>query len=113
MSPVSPGRSSGRPGAALPARGRSRRRLRSVSSRFDTDTALSPLGNGKYAGRIDRGWWIMVGPNGGYVAAILLRALLLEIADAARAPRSLTIHYLRPPVEGPIEVHVTLDRVGR
>ncbi|MDQ3607571.1 MAG: thioesterase family protein [Actinomycetota bacterium] len=26
--------------------------------------------------RLDEGWWIVAGPNGGYVAALMLRAIL-------------------------------------
>jgi acyl-CoA thioesterase len=85
----------------------------SGTTRFDKDTGLTLVAPGLYRGSIDRGWWIINGPNGGYVAAIVLRALLAEVNDAGRAPRSLTIHYLRPPVEGPVDVAVTIERSGR
>jgi acyl-CoA thioesterase len=82
-------------------------------SRFATDTAVTPLGDGRYRGRMDTGWWIVRGPNGGYVAAMILRAILTELDDATRPPRSLTIHYLRPPTEGDVDILVTTERVGR
>jgi acyl-CoA thioesterase len=82
-------------------------------TRFDRDTAVSFIEAGRYAGHMDRGWWIVNGPNGGYVAAVLLRTLLAEVDDPARLPRSLTIHYLRPPAEGPVEIHTVKERVGR
>jgi acyl-CoA thioesterase len=82
-------------------------------SKFATDTAVQSLGGGRYGATIDRGWWIERGPNGGYLAAIVLRAVIAEVADEARVPRSTTLHYLRPPVEGPCEVEVTLVREGR
>lgn len=82
-------------------------------SRFATDTAVVPMGAGRYAASIDRGWWIERGPNGGYLAAIVLRAVLAEVADDTRRARSMTLHYLRPPVEGPCEVAVTVERAGR
>ena len=44
-------------------------------SRFSTDTAVRSMGAGCYAADIDRGWWIERGPNGGYLAAIVLRAI--------------------------------------
>ena len=44
-------------------------------TRFDRDTAVRRLADGEYEARIDRGWWIVVGPNGGYLAAIVTRAL--------------------------------------
>ena len=82
-------------------------------SRFADDTAVTPLGEGRYAGRIDEGWWIQRGPNGGYLAAIVLRAVLAEVDDPARPPRSITLHYLRPPVVGPCDITVTIERSGR
>jgi acyl-CoA thioesterase len=82
-------------------------------NRFQRDTAALPLGGGRFAARIDRGWWIVRGPNGGYIAAILVRALTAAVGDAARTPRSLTIHYTSPPVEGPAEIQTTVERSGR
>jgi acyl-CoA thioesterase len=85
----------------------------STTTHFDRATAVEPAGEGIYQAVVDTGWSAPLGPNGGYIAAILVRALEAEVADAARAPRSLTCHYLRPPVEGPCEVHVTVEREGR
>ena len=82
-------------------------------TRFDDDTAVVDLGGGVYEGRVDRGWWVMRGPNGGYVAAIVLRAMTLAVADAARAARSLTIHYTSAPTEGPVRIRTTVERAGR
>jgi acyl-CoA thioesterase len=84
-----------------------------VPSRFAADTAVTAKGGGRYDATIDRGWWIERGPNGGYLAAIVLRAMCAEVADPDRPPRSITLHYLRPPVEGPCEVEVTIERAGR
>ena len=82
-------------------------------SRFAADTAVEPLGDGRYAAQLDRGWWIERGPNGGYLAAIVLRAILAEAGGDRRTPRSFTLHFLRPPVEGPAEVVVEVLRQGR
>lgn len=82
-------------------------------TRFADDTAVTPLGGGRYAASIDRGWWIERGPNGGYLAALVLRAVMAEVDDVARRPRTVTFHYLRPPVEGPCEVEVAVERTGR
>jgi acyl-CoA thioesterase len=84
-----------------------------MPSRFDTDTAVTPLGGGAYATRLDRGWWIARGPNGGYIAAIVLQALTAEVGDGRRQACSLTVHYLAPPAEGDVTIEVTLERVGR
>jgi acyl-CoA thioesterase len=84
-----------------------------IVSRFAEDTAVTPTKAGRYAATIDPGWWIERGPNGGYLAAIVLRAVLAEVGEPARRPRSMTLHYLRPPVEGPCEVQVVVERAGR
>jgi acyl-CoA thioesterase len=60
-----------------------------------------------------RAWWVVRGPNGGYVAAVVLRAMQDAVGDAGRAPRSLTVHYVAPPAEGPCEIDVTVERAGR
>lgn len=84
-----------------------------MTARFDLDTAVADLGGGSYSARMDRGWWIERGPNGGYVAAVVLRALQAAVGDPARTPRSLTVHYLAPPAEGPVQVDTTVERSGR
>ena len=84
---------------------------------FERDTAVTPLeGSGaerSYAASVADGWRAGRGPHGGYLAAIILRALTLSVADPSRAPRSLTIHYLRAPVPGPVTLQTTLERQGR
>lgn len=83
-------------------------------SRFDGDTAVRPLEEaGLFEVTIDPGWWVMVAPNGGYVAAILVRALEAVVEDPGRTARSLTIHYLERIVEGPALVRVVREREGR
>lgn len=83
------------------------------SSRFERDTAVVPLGDGRYRATISPDWWIVVGPNGGYVAALLLRAVVAEVADPSRRPISATFHFLRPPTEGAVDIVVTVERSGR
>jgi acyl-CoA thioesterase len=58
-------------------------------------------------------WRAGRGPHGGYLAAMLLRALTETVADAQRAPRSLTIHYARAPEPGPVEIRTAVERAGR
>jgi acyl-CoA thioesterase len=84
-----------------------------VPSRFDQDTDPRPLGGGAYEVRVDRGWWVVRGPNGGYIAALLVRALEQAVADPARVLRSFTVHYLRPPAEGAARIEVRIERTGR
>jgi len=80
---------------------------------FDLETGVADLGEGKYLASLSPRWWVQQGPNGGYIAAIVLRAFTAAVNDASRTPRSLTLHYLRPAVEGDAVVHVTIERAGR
>ena len=100
-----------RPGREAPTAARRQRGL--VSHRFDADTAVRPAGEGGFETRIDPGWWVVTGPNGGYVAAILLRAFALAQGDPTRAPRSLTIHYTSPPTAGAASIQTRVERRGR
>jgi acyl-CoA thioesterase len=98
---------------------------------FDRDTAVRRVdravaGDGRGAGAGDgRGavaefaadvspeWRAGRGPHGGYLAAMLLRALIETVDDAARAPRSLTLHYARAPKPGPVRIRTVIERRGR
>ena len=82
--------------------------------RFATDSAVTPLGEGRYRAHVTPRWSAPIGPNGGYIAAMIVRALEAEIADPARHLRSLTLHYLRSPqVDADAEIEVTVERAGR
>lgn len=80
---------------------------------FDRDTAVTTEGDGLFAATIAPGWRAGRGPHGGYLAAMLLRALIAAVDDPERTPRSLTIHYTRAPEPAPIEIHTTVERQGR
>lgn len=84
---------------------------------FDRDTAVrleaQSAGTRRFAADVSDGWRAGRGPHGGYLAAMLLRALTETVAEPARSPRSLTIHYTRAPQPGPITIETTLERVGR
>lgn len=66
-----------------------------------------------YDAMIDESWWIIMGPNGGYIAAIFARAAIDAAGSVERRLHSLTLHYLRPPTGGPCRVEVAVERVGR
>lgn len=72
---------------------------------LEADTRLQARGDGRFGVVVNRNWFVFAGPNGGYVAALLLRAAL-EGADASFAPRTLTVHYLGPLQAGPADIEV-------
>ena len=82
-------------------------------TRFDRDTAATLDAPGRYTADLDEGWWIVDGPNGGYIAAVLMDALVQAVDDAGRTCRSFTVHYLSRAVAGPVEIEVTIERKGR
>jgi acyl-coenzyme A thioesterase PaaI-like protein len=74
---------------------------------FDDDIALGADGHGAIAA----GWETARGPHGGYVMALLARAM--EQAASGRRPRSVTVHFLRPPTVGPVRAVPVVERAGR
>ena len=82
-------------------------------TKFDSDTALTPLGDGRFEGCVSPDWRIVRGANGGHLAAIVLRAMALDLGDPARVPKTMSIHFARVPREETVEVHVRTERTGR
>jgi acyl-CoA thioesterase len=80
---------------------------------FVSATAVEALGDGRFRCDVSPDWNAPAGPNGGYVAAIVVRAMADAVAAPERAPRSLTCHFLRPPQPGPADVLVEVIRQGR
>jgi acyl-CoA thioesterase len=80
---------------------------------FDDDIAMRPVGDGKYEGEVRGGWWTPRGPLGGYVMALMVKALEQAVGDPERMPRSVTMHFLRPPQAGPVTVQAKVERKGR
>jgi acyl-CoA thioesterase len=85
---------------------------------LDRDTAVrrrdtAETGTAVFDAEVSGAWRAGRGPHGGYLAAMLLRALAETVADPHRAPRSLTIHYARAPQPGPAQIAVVVERRGR
>ncbi|HUC08103.1 MAG TPA: acyl-CoA thioesterase domain-containing protein, partial [Solirubrobacterales bacterium] len=78
---------------------------------FDLDTDVKDLGGGRFGAEMSERWWVERGPNGGYVAAVILRAIQ-RAAAVERAPRSLTVQFPRAPIAGPVEIAVKVEREG-
>lgn len=76
---------------------------------FEVDTRLDG-GKGHYVARLSKDWEIW-GPNGGYVAAIALRACGCEAR--IKRPVSFAGHFLAVASFGPIDVDVTAVHQGR
>jgi acyl-CoA thioesterase-2 len=77
---------------------------------IDEQTAVTALGAGNYQAMVHADWEIW-GPEGGYVAAIALRAAGAESPFAR--PASFFCHYLSVAKFAPVELEVTSLRSGR
>lgn len=85
-----------------------------MESAFDRDTAVRRRDDGPFEATIAPGWRAGVGPHGGYLAAIVLRALIETVDDEERSPRSLTIHYAASPKPGAdVTIATRVEREGR
>jgi len=88
-------------------------------TRFDRDTAAlrrpdaDDTADAAYDVNIAEHWNVVVGPNGGFLAALLARAMTEEVADPERLLRSITVHFLRRPDFGPAMTAVRILRTGR
>jgi acyl-CoA thioesterase len=82
-------------------------------SAFARATAVQPLGAGAWRADVDATWSTQLGANGGYLAAVVLRAMSGALGDPGREARSLTCHYLRPPSPGELRLDVAVERSGR
>jgi acyl-CoA thioesterase len=80
---------------------------------FDADTALERASDGSFQGEIKRSWSAQRGPNGGYLAAMILRAARMTVDDATLHPRSFTLHYVAAPAPGPCTLTATVERAGK
>jgi acyl-CoA thioesterase len=87
---------------------------------FERDTAVhrrgaseQEPGEATFDAVVGDGWKAGRGPHGGYLAAMVLRALVATVDEPRRAPRSLTIHYARAPEPGAVEISTRIERAGR
>ena len=81
-------------------------------SRFDAETAVEPLGEGRWATRLSADWNIGDNANGGYALTSVLRAMRSLVPHPD--PVSVTTHFLRPG-QGDTDAEVTAEvvRSGR
>jgi hypothetical protein len=80
-------------------------------SEFDRDTAVTPREPGVYGIDLSAGWTISNAVNGGYLLAVLGRAL----ADALphSDPFTISAHYLTASRPGPAIIRTDVVRTGR
>lgn len=80
-------------------------------SEFDRDTAVSLREAGVYDAELSAGWTIIHAVNGGYLLAMLGRALGEALPHSD--PFSVSAHYLTASVPGPAVIRTQVVRTGR
>ncbi|MFF7890535.1 thioesterase family protein [Streptomyces sp. NPDC007907] len=80
-------------------------------SEFDRDTALTRRAPGVYDIDLSVGWTIISAVNGGYLLAVLGRALADALPHAD--PFTISAHYLTASQPGPAVVRTDVVRTGR
>lgn len=82
---------------------------------FTDDVSLRALDDGAYEATLTDRWWIVTGPNGGLLGALLLRAVLAHVGPRRPelVPRIVTVQFLSGPREGPVQLRVEVDKDGR
>ena len=78
---------------------------------FAAASAVTPLGDGRYAGDVQPGWDIAGNTDGGYLLAIAARAV--TDATAKPDPVTITAHYLAPGRAGAVTIDVDVARSGK
>jgi acyl-CoA thioesterase len=86
---------------------------RDARTPFEKAVAVHPAGQGLYRAVIDGAWDGPAAPNGGVLAAIMVRAAQSELGSPAPAPRTISVQFLEPPGHGPVEIGVEILRGGK
>ncbi|MFI5619091.1 thioesterase family protein [Streptomyces sp. NPDC051567] len=82
-------------------------------SEFDRDTTVSPRAGepGVYDAELSAGWTIITAVNGGYLLALIGRALSAALPHPD--PFTVSAHYLTSSVPGPAVIRTQVVRAGR
>jgi hypothetical protein len=78
---------------------------------FDEATAVETIAPGRYRGEVSPGWTIGPKPNGGYLLAMLGRAV--AASSPHPDPVAVSAHFLWAPDPGTVTIEVGLLRAGR
>lgn len=86
--------------------------MAALSYEFDKETELNQTEENRWQSQVVSNWNIAEFPNGGYLAALITKAML---ADSQKPdPLSVSVHYLRPgQPDQPCEIDTELVRKGR
>lgn len=79
---------------------------------LDEALALQPIGEGRYRAHTHDAYWNFAGPFGGYIAALLMKAVLSD-ERLLGPPVAQTVNFCAPLAKGLFEVILILQRSGK
>jgi acyl-CoA thioesterase len=82
-------------------------------SLFERTVTAHPTGPGRYTAQVEAAWTGPAAPNGGVLAATMLRAAQAELGSAAPPPRSVAVQYLEAPAAREVALAVQVLRQGK
>ena len=74
-------------------------------------SAVTQQTDGRFEGQLAAGWDILGATNGGYVLAVMAKAM--AESGGREAPATVTGHFLAPARSGPISIATTTAKTGR
>lgn len=80
---------------------------------FDETLGLTNRGDNCFVGHTDQRYWNMIGPFGGWIAALMLKSVMQDIEEGGFEPVALTVDFMKAPGEGALVIRRTCDRQGR
>jgi acyl-CoA thioesterase len=83
------------------------------TSLFERTVGVRALSPGRYEAHVDPAWSGPAAPNGGVLAAAMLRAAEAELGAPAPPPRTIAAQYLDAPAPGGVGLGVAILRRGK
>jgi acyl-CoA thioesterase len=80
---------------------------------FARSICAEQVGPELFRADVSERWNVLRGPNGGYLAALLLETMQHRLGDDSRRARVLSAHFPKVPAPGPVEIRTQLTRSGR
>ena len=84
-----------------------------MGNHFLDGSSVRAESDGRYRADIDDVWTLRPLPQGGFVAALALRAMQQHLDDPAQTLRSFHTTFVAPVAQGPVTIDVELLRRGR
>ncbi|MEX3010022.1 acyl-CoA thioesterase [Hoeflea sp. TYP-13] len=80
---------------------------------LDETLGLESRGDNVFASHTDKKYWNLIGPYGGWIAALMLKTVLHDLEDKRFEPVAFTVDYMKAPAEGELILKRACDRAGR